>query len=251
MQGALTSGARGCAAPSCSRNLQRRLVPRVARRVRIAPRCGVCLEHMPGLDQAGRIWFNSARQPAWMAALLVLLCASRVHSSVADFFDPLPPTPRHRDAARGATAGSNGLSSEGVASVAGGVAVGTKQPGAEQEAQQQQATDLAAPATAASPEPKSHPLALPDDMFAAEELVAELTDPAAMGKRGELWLLAQGLAMLFVVWPPFKLAVRRAGAAGAVGGGRSRLMRARCIPVPSCMSMPPAPAVDALATACT
>lgn len=54
--------------------------------------------------------------------------------------------------------------------------------------------------------PKSHPLALPEDPFAAEELVEELKDTSSLGKRGELYLAAQVLAVVFVLFPPFKLA---------------------------------------------
>jgi len=53
---------------------------------------------------------------------------------------------------------------------------------------------------------KSHPLALTEDMFAADELVQELKDTSSLGKRGELLFAAQSLAVLFVVWPPFRLA---------------------------------------------
>jgi hypothetical protein len=76
--------------------------------------------------------------------------------------------------------------------------------GAEHSAapQQEEGAGVAAPA------PKSHPLAVSEDMFAVEELVQELAEPASLGKRGELYLGAQLLAVLFVVWPPFKLVVR-------------------------------------------
>lgn len=52
---------------------------------------------------------------------------------------------------------------------------------------------------------QSHPLAGAQDMFAAEELVSELTDTSALGKRGELYFAAQALAILLVVFPPFQL----------------------------------------------
>ncbi|KAI8477164.1 MAG: hypothetical protein J3K34DRAFT_398489 [Monoraphidium minutum] len=47
---------------------------------------------------------------------------------------------------------------------------------------------------------------MPEDPFAADELVAELSDTSSLGKRGEVYFAAQALVMLFVLFPPFKLA---------------------------------------------
>lgn len=62
-------------------------------------------------------------------------------------------------------------------------------------------------AAAAAAGPKSHPLSLPEDPFGAEELVKELTDTSSFGKRGEGYTAVQALATLFVIFPPFRLAV--------------------------------------------
>jgi hypothetical protein len=65
---------------------------------------------------------------------------------------------------------------------------------------------------------RSHPLALQDDPFAAEELVQELSDTTSLGKRGEAFVAAQVLTMLFVLFPPFRLVVRGCDK-GVYGGG--------------------------------
>jgi hypothetical protein len=119
-----------------------------------------------------------------------------------------PPSPAARAARRprsaprrapGATADANGAAAgaepavpSATAAAAAAVAVKAGEP---------------QPAGGDGPAPKSHPLAVTEDIFGAEELVQELADPQALGKRGELYLGAQLLALLFVVWPPFRLAV--------------------------------------------
>lgn len=94
----------------------------------------------------------------------------------------------------------------------------------------------------ATPMPASHPLALPDDPFAAEELVAELADPSALGKRGEIFTAAQVLAVMFVIWPPFRLAglfdllaTRELGSRIVGGGLRASGLRRRH----DCGALPP------------
>ena len=99
---------------------------------------------------------------------------------------PGTPTQQQQPAADAAAAGPSGSGSDSVDSSA--------------------AAAVAAGAGAV----KSHPLALPEDPFGAEVLVAELSDTSSLGKRGEAFFAAQALTILFVLFPPFKLAVRAA-----------------------------------------
>ena len=106
---------------------------------------------------------------------------------------------------------SNGAS-DADAVKAGAAAVGVKTPQQQHEAADEEpaveapSTPTAAVAAATGASTQSHPLALnADELFGAEELVEELKDASALGKRGEVYLAAQLLAVLFVVFPPFKL----------------------------------------------
>lgn len=54
---------------------------------------------------------------------------------------------------------------------------------------------------------QSHPLAAlnADELFGADELVEELKDASALGKRGEAYLALQLLCVFFVLFPPVRL----------------------------------------------
>lgn len=64
-------------------------------------------------------------------------------------------------------------------------------------------------ATQATTEQQVTSHALPD-LFGAEELLTELQDERAFGKRGEVWTLARIAVIGLVLLPPFQLVVRTA-----------------------------------------
>jgi hypothetical protein len=61
---------------------------------------------------------------------------------------------------------------------------------------------------------------LPDPLFCwdctVQEVMAELTDTSQLGKRGELWFVAQSLAIIAVIFPPGGLEV--GGSLGCISG---------------------------------
>lgn len=145
----------------------------------------------------------------------------------------LPPThyrpnARRAPAARTAAGASNGISDPGSSSdtADGGDAGAVVVVSATGELAP--AVELAAGGVSSGASPPvgaSHPLALPEDMFAAEELVQELADPSALGKRGELLLLAQAL----VRWgSPMGRACRDEALPAAVPCGRMQGSARRC-----------------------